>query len=62
MWLTCPRSSIRKYPSLFRSVHLIEHGTIVAWGEDDEIDMPADSIEELAEQGREPSQAAANSN
>ena len=24
---------LRKDPSLFRTVHLIEHGTIVAWGE-----------------------------
>jgi hypothetical protein len=53
---------LRKDPSLFRTVHLIEHGTIVAWGEGDEIDMAADSIEKLAEQGREPSQAAATSN
>jgi hypothetical protein len=53
---------LRKDPSLFRTVHLIEHGTIVAWGDDDEIDMAADSIEKLAEQGPEPSQAATNSN
>jgi hypothetical protein len=24
---------LRKDPSLFRSVHVIEHGTIVAWGQ-----------------------------
>src|SRR6516164_2591273 len=53
---------LRKDPSLFRTVHLIEHGTIVAWGKDDEIDMAADSIEKLAEQGPEASQAARNSN
>jgi hypothetical protein len=45
---------LRKDPSLFRTVHLIEHGTIVAWGEDDEIDMAAESIEELAEQDCSP--------
>jgi len=53
---------LRKGPSLFRTVHLIEHGTIVAWGEDDEIEMAADSIEQLAEQRREPNPAATNSN
>jgi hypothetical protein len=37
-------------PSLFRSVHLIEGGTILAWGDDDEIDMAADSVEQLAEE------------
>ena len=40
---------LRENPSLFRTAHLIEHGTIVAWGEHDEIDMAAESIEELAE-------------
>lgn len=40
---------LRMNASLFRTVHLIEGGTILAWGDDDEIDMAADSVEQLAE-------------
>jgi hypothetical protein len=41
---------LREDETLFNSVHLIEDGKILAWGEDDEIDMPADSVEQLAEE------------
>jgi hypothetical protein len=36
---------------LFRTVHLIEDGRAIAWGYDDKIDMPAASLEQLAEEG-----------
>ena len=39
---------LRENRSLFRTVHLIEDGRVLAWGEDDQIDMAADSVEELA--------------
>jgi len=41
---------LREDRLLFRSVHLIEDGRILAWGDDDRIDMPADAVEELAEE------------
>ncbi len=45
---------LRDNKALFRTVHLIEDGRILAWGDDDEIDMAADSIEELAEESMTP--------
>jgi hypothetical protein len=36
--------------SFFRIVHLIEDGRAIAWGDDDKIDMPAASLEQLAEE------------
>ena len=41
---------LREDPELFKSVQLIEEGRILAWGNDDQIDMAADSVEELAEE------------
>jgi hypothetical protein len=41
---------LRENRKLFRTVHLIEDGRVLAWGDDDEIDMAADSVEELAEE------------
>src|SRR5262245_10588273 len=41
---------LRTDRELFRTAHLIEDGRIVAWGKG-EIDMPAESLEELAEEG-----------
>jgi hypothetical protein len=41
---------LREDRSLFRTLHLIEGGAILAWGDDDKIDMAADSIEQLAEE------------
>jgi hypothetical protein len=40
---------LRKDRALFSTVHTIEEGTILAWGAG-EIDMAADSVEELAEE------------
>lgn len=41
---------LRTDPALFRTVHLIEEGTIIVWGDNDQIDMAADSVEQLAEE------------
>jgi hypothetical protein len=41
---------LRENKKLFRTVHLIEDGRVLAWGDDDQIDMAADSVEELAEE------------
>lgn len=41
---------LRKNEVLFSTVHLIENGNAVAWGENDNIDMATTSIERLAEE------------
>jgi hypothetical protein len=41
---------LRDNLDLFNTVHMIEHGSAVAWGDDDAIDMAATSIERLAEE------------
>jgi hypothetical protein len=41
---------LRNNHSLFKTVHLIEDGRAIAWGDDDDIDMAATSIERLAEE------------
>jgi hypothetical protein len=41
---------LRENKELFRTVHLIERGRILAWGDDDEIDMLVDNVQELAEE------------
>jgi hypothetical protein len=41
---------LRENRDLFRTVHLIENGRAIAW-QDDEIDMPAVSLEQLAQEG-----------
>jgi hypothetical protein len=41
---------LRDNPDLFNTVHMIEDGSAVAWGDDDAIDMAATSIERLAEE------------
>jgi hypothetical protein len=45
---------LRKDEALFRTVHLIEDGRVLAWGEDEQIDMPAESVEELAQETMTP--------
>jgi hypothetical protein len=40
--------SLRDDPALFRTVHVANDGTAIAWGKNDEIDMPATAIENLA--------------
>jgi len=39
---------LRDNRELFRTVHIINDGTAIAWGPNDEIDMPATAIEHLA--------------
>jgi hypothetical protein len=45
---------LRKDRALLGTVHLIEDGEAIAWGEDDSIDMAATSIERLAEEALTP--------
>lgn len=40
---------LRNNPSLFETIHVMDNGEAVGWG-DDSIDMSADSIERLAEE------------
>jgi hypothetical protein len=41
---------LRDNAELFATIHIIEDGTAVAWGEDDAIDMAATTIARLAEE------------
>ena len=41
---------LRRNQTLFSSAHVIEDGHAIAWGEDENIDMPATSIVRLAEE------------
>ena len=45
---------LRDNPSLFKTVHVVDHGSAIAWG-DDEIDMDASTVFRLAEEAMEPS-------
>jgi hypothetical protein len=45
---------LRKNRALFETVHLVEDGEAIAWGNDDSIDMAATSIERLAEEALTP--------
>lgn len=46
---------LRDNPELFRTVHVTNEGTAIAWGKDDEIDMPATAIEHLASEAMQTS-------
>jgi hypothetical protein len=46
--------TLRTDHALFRTIHLVEGGTILAWGDNDEIDMAADSVEQMAEESMTP--------
>lgn len=41
---------LRKNRALFEAVHVVEDGEAIAWGDDDQIDMSATSIERLADE------------
>jgi hypothetical protein len=41
---------LRNDPALFATIHPIDHGTAVAWGDDEEIDLSAGAILRLAEE------------
>ena len=45
---------LREDKELFSTLHLIEGGRILAWGDDDQIDMVADNVQELAEETMTP--------
>src|SRR3954468_13934146 len=42
---------LRANPALFRTVHTVANGALVAWGGDDAIDMTASAVHELAQEG-----------
>ncbi len=41
---------LRDDPALFATLHLVDDGAAIAWGDDESIDMPATAIERLAEE------------
>ena len=41
---------LRDDPELFRTVHVINYGSALGWGDGEEIDMSAEGVEDLAEQ------------
>jgi hypothetical protein len=43
--------ALRNNPALFKTVHLVEDGRAIAWGDDDAIDMAVISVERLADEG-----------
>jgi hypothetical protein len=45
---------LRTDRALFETVHLVEHGEAIAWGDDGAIDMAATSVERLAEEALTP--------
>lgn len=45
---------LRDDPALFRTVHILDSGSAIAWGEDDSIDMDASTVAKLAEEAMEP--------
>jgi hypothetical protein len=45
---------LRNDPALFATVHPIDYGTAVAWGDDEEIDLSAGAILRLAEETMRP--------
>jgi hypothetical protein len=45
---------LRRNSRLFATVHIVEDGHAIAWGDDDAIDMAATSIERLAEEAMTP--------
>lgn len=50
---------LRENGKLFASAHVTDDGAAIAWGENDEIDMPATSIERLAGESMEPADFSA---
>ena len=41
---------LRDDPKLFATLHPVDDGAAIAWGEDETIDMPATAVERLADQ------------
>jgi hypothetical protein len=49
---------LRTDEALFRSVHILDEGSALAWGADDAIDMDASTVARLAEEAMEPAEFA----
>jgi len=45
---------LRKNPDLFATIHTVDYGTAVAWGDDEEIDLSAGALLRLAEETMSP--------
>jgi Protein of unknown function (DUF2442) len=45
---------LRNNPALFQTVHIVEGGGAIAWGDDDKIDMAATTVERLADESMTP--------
>jgi hypothetical protein len=49
---------LREDKALFRTVHLIDDGSAIAWGDDAEIDMDASTVARLADEVMDPADFA----
>jgi hypothetical protein len=50
---------LRNDPALFQTVHIVEGGGAIAWGDDDKIDMAATTVERLADESMTPADFSA---
>jgi hypothetical protein len=50
---------LRNDPALFQTVHNVERGAAIAWGDDDKIDMAATTVERLADESMTPADFSA---
>jgi predicted transcriptional regulator len=50
---------LRNDPALFQTVHIVEGGAAIAWGDDDQIDMAATTVERLADESMTPADFSA---
>jgi hypothetical protein len=50
---------LRNDPGLFQTVHIVEGGAAIAWGDDDKIDMAATTVERLADESMTPADFSA---
>ncbi len=50
---------LRNDPSLFQTVHIVEGGAAIAWGDGDEIDIAATTVERLADESMTPADFSA---
>lgn len=49
---------LRDDPTLFRTVHIVDGGSAIGWGDDESIDMDASTVGRLAEEAMEPADFA----
>lgn len=49
---------LRDDPALFRTVHIVDGGSALGWGDDNWIDMDASSVARLADEAMEPADFA----